>query len=144
MTNSQENKDSNKDATGGSNTNANSSSETKQTVPPVQRVIHHIPLPPFDAKDVGLWLDMVKARLNSYDVPEAQHFKRIRADMPKQIAQRLPDLLFPKKDDDNWGYFKRRVTETFGRSRKDEISELLDKVKLDCLLYTSDAAVYSV
>ncbi|KAK7573596.1 hypothetical protein V9T40_010787 [Parthenolecanium corni] len=116
-------------------TGATGSGVTQQTVQqtvqqPVQ-IIHHIPMPQFDQKDPDLWLRMVEARLDGYGIPENLYYKRVRIDMPKAIAQRLPALLAPAAANDNWTYFKEKVIQAFGRTRQDEIAELLDKVTLE-------------
>lgn len=96
----------------------------------IQQVIHHIPLPPFEQNDVKLWLQMVQSRLDAYGVPQKDYFKRIRADMPKQIAQRAPDLMLPTKENDTFEFFEKTIVEIFARKRNEEIAELLDKVTL--------------
>lgn len=95
------------------------------TIPPM------IPIPHFDGKDPDLWIEMVEARLLGYGIKEEDFYRRVRMDMPKQIAQKKAALLKPTEGNDNWGYFKEQLKTLFCKSRMDELEEVMGKMSLE-------------
>ncbi|VDO08750.1 unnamed protein product [Brugia timori] len=91
----------------------------------------HIMLPPFTPNNVNLWLKSVKGRLKAHDIDDKELFKRIRMDMPLEIIDRIPEILEPTLAQDNFKWFSDQLIEEFGKTKEQDIRELLNKCSLD-------------
>ena len=92
--------------------------------------IQQIQLNTFTPNNVTLWLKMVKCRLNALGIKDEELFKYIRMDMPMEIADRIPELLEPSEANDNFQYFSEKLKAVYGKTREQDIRELLNKLNL--------------
>jgi len=86
-----------------------------------------IPLPPFDEEKPHVWLTIVKSKFKTLGIPETDYYKRVRMDIPPRIVEVIPGITEPSTDDDKWDYFEKKIKEAFGKSREQEIRDLLRK-----------------
>lgn len=92
--------------------------------------ISHITLPPFTANNPQLWLRSIKGRLLAHKVEEPDLFRRVRMDMPLEIIERIPEVMEPTEENDNFTWFADKVIEAYGKTREQDIRELLNKCSL--------------
>lgn len=108
------------------------SSETKNIFTEFEMApIQPITLHPFTPHNINMWLKLVKCKLKAHGVEDEDLFKRIRMDMPLEIAERIPELMDPEPTNDNFQYFENKLKEVFGKTREQDIRELLNKLSLN-------------
>ena len=90
----------------------------------------HITLPPFTSNKPSLWLKSVKGRLKAHNVEDKDLFRRVRMDMPSEIIERMPEVMEPSDQNDNFTWFADKIIEEFGKSKEQDIRELLNKCTL--------------
>lgn len=98
-----------------------------EMAPPIQPISLH----PFTPHNPGMWLMLTKGKLKAMGVADEDLYKKIRMDMPIEIAERIPELIDPLPANDNFSYFENKVKEVFGKTREQDIRELLTKLSLD-------------
>ncbi|KAK7590448.1 hypothetical protein V9T40_002061 [Parthenolecanium corni] len=58
-------------------------------------------------------------------------FKRIRMDMPLEIIERIPEVVEPSAANDNFDWFSAQLKNVYGKTKEQNIRELLTKIELD-------------
>ncbi|KAK7582109.1 hypothetical protein V9T40_013554 [Parthenolecanium corni] len=91
----------------------------------------HITLPAFTPQKVDLWLKAVKGKLKAHGVKDEDLFKRIRMDMPLEIIERVPEVVEPSAAQDTFDWFATQLKEVYGKTKEQNIRELLTKLELD-------------
>ena len=115
-----------------SDTSYFSDSETNSNMSTAKPKLQIIPLPPFMSNKVGLWLKLVKSRLEISGVEAKDLYKYACLDIPIELIEKIPDILDVKAKDNrsDWDIFSEKVSEAYGKSRDEEINELLRGLKL--------------
>ena len=103
----------------------------ERQIPKKMADIQTITLPNFTPNNVGLWLKLVKGKLKAYGVAEKDLYCYIRREMPVEIADRVPELIEPSDENDNFTYFSEKLKDVYGRTREQDIRELLNKMSLN-------------
>lgn len=114
-----------------SNSFENTSTEAEDKELEMSKDSITINIPPFTPNKINLWLKSVEGRLKAYGVKDEDLYRRIRMDMPIEIVERLPELIDPSTENDNFKYFKDELIKEYGQSREEEIRELLNKMSLN-------------
>ncbi|KAK7579943.1 hypothetical protein V9T40_000572 [Parthenolecanium corni] len=91
----------------------------------------NITLPTFTPEKIEVWLKVVKAKLKACGVKDEDLFKKIRTDIPIEIAERIPDICEPTAANDNFEWFSTQLRAVYGRTKEQNIRELLTKLELD-------------
>ncbi|KAK7582519.1 hypothetical protein V9T40_013964 [Parthenolecanium corni] len=91
----------------------------------------NITLPTFTPEKIEVWLKVVKAKLKACGVKDEDLFKKIRTDIPIEIVERIPDICEPTAANDNFEWFSTQLRAVYGRTKEQNIRELLTKLELD-------------
>ena len=108
----------------------NSEKQEEKIADKMSTVKQFIQLPPFNPDKVTAWLELVKGRLLAMGVEEANLYKQIRADMPLDIIEKVPDIMNPETSKDTFTAFADKVKDAYGKSRTEEIRDLLRRCDL--------------
>ncbi|KAK7603128.1 hypothetical protein V9T40_003127 [Parthenolecanium corni] len=90
-----------------------------------------ITLPSFTPEKIEVWLKVVKAKLKACGVKEEDLFKKIRTNIPIKIVEQNPNICEPTAANDNFEWFATQLRTVYGRTKEQNIRELLTKLELD-------------